>query len=575
MRCCNKTFGLLDDSNPVPEIENVQFVSTNRSNSSSQLLQFLAIDCLGSARLIQDHVIPAWQSDKACNWTSSWKMQLAEFVLGQFSLLSLDFQGKLRSIPMVPVSRLDGVETSKLALAADLIDPSVAELKKLCFNDEEVLPKASFLPRFNAALKDCGLKTVVDESVIEHRIRCYTSSKYPLQEIQRRAQKLLNSTCHWTTPLEYLVGSNLRCLKWLPVLDLSGTLSMKAPDECRGHGDRFLVDSQLPVLDMPISMEWERRLGWHTILPKRILLSQLEFGLQSEDRGIVDAIFSYISQFNLTKTFVDSLMKLSCVLVSSGRFVKPSQAFRPPKGSISGCDRLQPYLANIENKFWQDHKNLLIKLDVGDQLQPAHLLKVQAILEAKPVFEESDVAVAVEIANLASKFPRTSLAGLKVISTTGKFYPIKDINYDDLGPLKSKDKVNLTHSGIPRRTILRLGIGSLRERLIKGMLDIEDVDDDEFDQREKVTTRIADTLDRYPVETTFREYLANADDTEAASCINWLLDQRVHPVDKLLTPEMKLFQGPAFLVHNDGGKLCFIFYVLHMADKSLSSLQRR
>ncbi|KAL5316261.1 hypothetical protein ACEPPN_015306 [Leptodophora sp. 'Broadleaf-Isolate-01'] len=552
LRCCGKSFGLLDDGNPAPEIENVQFISANRSNSSNQLLQFLEIDCLGSVRLIEDHIIPAWQSDKARNWTSSWKKQLAEFVLGQFSLLSLDFQGRLRRIPMVPVSRLDGVETSKFALAADLIDPSVAELKELCFNDEEVLPKASFLRRFNAALKDCGLKTVVDESVIEHRIRCYASSKYPPQEIQRRSQNLLNSVCHWTTPLEYLIGSNLRCLKWLPVLDLSGTLSMKAPDECRGRRDRFLVDSQLPVLDMSISMEWERRLGWHTILPRRILLSQLEFGLQSEDRGAVDAIFSYISQFNLTETFVDSLMELSCVLVSSGRFVKPSQAFRPPTGSISGCERLQPYLANIDNKFWQDHQNLLIKLDVGDQLQPPHLLKVQAILEAKPVLEESDVAVAIEIVNLASNFPRTSLAGLKVISTTGEFYPIQDINYDDLGPLKSKDKVNLTHSGIPRRTIFRLGIGRLRERLIKGMLDIEDVDDDEFDQREKVTTRIADTLDRYPVETTFREYLANADDTEEASRISWLLDQRVHPVDKLLTPEMKLFQGPAFLVHNDG-----------------------
>ena len=237
-------------------------------------------------------------------------------------------------------------------------------------------------------------------------------------------------------------------------------------------------------------------------------------------------------------------------------FVMPSHAFRPPTRSFAGCERLQPYLANIDNKFWLDHKTLLIRLEVGDQLQPTDLLKVQAILETKPrPLGESDVAVAIEIANLASIFPRDSLTQLKILDRTGEFCPIQDINYNDLGLLKPKEKVSIIHPDIPRKTVQRLEIGGLRERLIKGMLEIEDVDDeDEFDQRENVTTRIADTLDRYPVETTFREYLANADDTEGASCISWLLDQRQHSTHNLVTPEMDIFQGPAFLVHNDGGK---------------------
>lgn len=78
-------------------------------------------------------------------------------------------------------------------------------------------------------------------------------------------------------------------------------------------------------------------------------------------------------------------------------------------------------------------------------------------------------------------------------------------------------------------------------------------DGDEFDQRESVTTQIADTLDRYPIETTFREYLANADDAQGATKVSWLLDGRGHPCQSLLTPEMENLQGPALLVHNDGG----------------------
>jgi sacsin len=461
---------------------------------------------------------------------------------------------------MIPVSQLDGEQTPRFARAAELIDPSVPELKGLCFDDEEIRPKANFLRKFNAALKGCGLKTAVDESVVEHRIRCYASAKYPLQEIQKRAQKLLKSACVWTTSPENQVSSTLQRLKWLPVVDLAGNLSLKASGECRSRKDRLLVDSQLPILDISISTDWEKRLGWHKILPGQILLSQLKIGVLDKNRKVVGAVLTYISQNGLTETLVDSLTKIPCILVSSGMFVRPSHAFRPPTGSITGCERLQPYLANIDKNFWQDHEDLLTKLKVGDQLQPSDLLKIQKILEAKSVLEDSDIAVAIEIVNLASVFPRASLSGLKVISEAGVFYPLEDVNYDDLGPLKSKGKVNITHPDIPRGTLHRLGIGSLRERLIKGMLEIEDVDDeDEFDQRENVTTRIADTLDRYPVETTFREYLANADDTEGASHISWLLDERVHPTGKLLTPEMKTFQGPAFLVHNDGGELSLTF----------------
>ena len=540
----------------MPEINGVQFLIANWSSPSRQILQKLELaDCLGSVQIIQSHIIPAWRSGQDSNWTSSCKEQMAAFILRQFSSLSLDVQAKLQALPMVPVTQLNGKETSRFALAAELIDPSVPELKELCFDDEEIFPKKSFFRDFSIALKGCGLKSAVDETVVEHRVRCYANTKYPLSDIQKRAQRLLRSSCSWTSPLKEQEGSGLRRLMWLPTVDLSGTLSLKTSDECRGRRDRLLVSSRLPILTIPISTEWEARLGWNNKLPCGILLSQLSFGIQRKDRQIVDAVLTYISQDHLTEPLANTLMNLPCVLASSGLFVVPSQAFRPPKGSIGGCERLQPYLANVDRKFWQDHQDLLTGLKVRDRLHLSDLLKVQTRLEAKPVLEESDVAVAIEILNLASKFPRGSLAGLKVISEAGEFYPIQDINFNDLGPLKLKQKVNLTHPEIPLRTIQRLGIDSLRERLIKGMLEIEDdEDEDEFDQRENVTTRIADTLDRYPVESTFREYLANADDAKGASRISWLLDERVHPHDNLLAPEMKLFQGPAFLVHNDGGK---------------------
>ena len=556
--CCNKSIGLLDGINPVPEIENTQFVSASLESPWNKLFRNFALgECLDSKGLLQNVIVPAWENKKDRHWSTSCKEHLAEFVLGQFSLLSLDVQDRLRRIPMVPVSQLNGEETTRFALAEELIDPTVPELKGLCFDDEEIVPKQNFLRKFNAALKGCGLKTAVDEPVANHRICCYASTKHPLQEIEKRAQRLLKAPCQWTTPLENQGDAKLSCLQWLPVTDHSGTLILKASDECRGARDRLLVNSQLPILNTPISSEWERRLGWDKLLPRAILLSQLEYGIARKDREVVDAVLTYISQRDLTKTLAGSLMGLSCVLVSSGMFVEPSNAFRPPTGTNVSCEGLQPYLANVENKFWQDHEEVLKLLKIGDQLQLSDLLKVQSILESKSMLGESDVDVAIQLAISAGKLrlTRASLAGLKVLSEDGRLCSIQDINYDDLWPLTSKEKVTLTHPNIPKSTIDSLNVEGLRARLLKGMLDIEDVDDeDEFDQREKVTTGIADTLDRYPVKTTFREYLANADDSKGASHISWLLDQRLHPTGTLMTPELKIFQGPALLVHNDGGR---------------------
>lgn len=454
---------------------------------------------------------------------------------------------------MVPVARLNGEETSRLALAADLFDPAVLELRGLCFEDEDILPKESFFRNFSAALRGCGLKSRVDETVVEHRVRCYVESKHQLAEIRGCAQQLLKSACSWTSPLDKLDGSNMRRLAWLPAVDPDGTLSFKSSGECRGRGDRLLVDSQLSMLEIPISSEWNKRLGWNDGLPGQILLSQLNHGIQKTDRQIVDAVLAYISQTGMVDSVADALMNLRCILASSGLFVLPSQAFCPPNRTIGGCERLEPYLVNVERKFWDDHQTILKRLKVGDRPQPSDLLELQSKLESKPELEESDVAVAIEILNLASKFPRESLPGLKVISTTGEFCPLADISFNDLGHLKPKETANMTHADIPSKIVQKLGISSLSEKLIKGMLDIED-EDEEFDQQEKVTTRIADTLERYLVGSTFREYLANADDTDGASRISWLLDERVHPRDNLLTPEMALFQGPALLVYNDGSK---------------------
>jgi len=74
---------------------------------------------------------------------------------------------------MVPVSQLNGKETSSFAIAPDLIDSSALQLRELCFDDEKVLPRQRFFDKFKVALKGCGLKAGLDKDFVEQRVRCY------------------------------------------------------------------------------------------------------------------------------------------------------------------------------------------------------------------------------------------------------------------------------------------------------------------------------------------------------------------------------------------------------------------
>lgn len=549
------SISLPDGMIAVPAIANIQFLDAPWLSLSLKLLNELELaTCLKTVQIIDKYIIPSWNVSEAANWPYSCKEQLATVILSQYSCLSLASQAKLRALPMVPVARINGETTSKFSVAADLIDPSISALKKLFFDYEEVVPERNFFKQFHACLSDIGLRSDVDETLISSRIRYYASSSRPVSEIKQRVHRLLAPPCSCGAPTTSYEGSELRRLKWLPVLDPEGILGLRSPNECRGLRDQLLVSSQLPIFDIPVSIEWETRLGWLDILPKHILLGQLNQGLRTEDQAVVDAVLTYIVEKAQTGLLINDLGRLPCILTSTGLYVTASKAFLPTATRFGGCERLHPYLGNVDNKFWQDHKILLTEMKVGKSPSPGDLFGVQKVLESQLPLSESDVAVAIEILHLASRFPRTSLDGLKVLNKAGNFCPIQNINYNDLGALTPAEEVNLTHPDIPWIIAKRLGIELLSERLMKGMLQIADIDDeDEFEQQEQITTRIVDTLGRYPIDNTFREYLANADDTAGTSKVSWLLDERTHADKKLLTAELKPFQGPALLVHNDGG----------------------
>jgi len=89
---------------------------------------------------------------------------------------------------------------------------------------------------------------------------------------------------------------------------------------------------------------------------------------------------------------------------------------------------------------------------------------------------------------------------------------------------------------------------------------LNDFDKFDYSQEQQRTTVIQDCLDSYLVNSTFSEYLANAEDSKKATQVTWLLDIvnfRENQTETLITPALNVFQGNALFCWNDGGKKIF------------------
>ena len=85
-------------------------------------------------------------------------------------------------------------------------------------------------------------------------------------------------------------------------------------------------------------------------------------------------------------------------------------------------------------------------------------------------------------------------------------------------------------------------------------LNILNVDENEFNQREKILDEIKDTLNRYTKEFTFHEFITNANDCDFAFTINFLFDDTTCNIKRLLTTNLKNLQEFVLLIYNDDNK---------------------
>ena len=538
---------------PVPDGTNVLFVDAKLEDTRKFLTGFQLAACPCTVGLLKDFIISFWESGHFKGLSICCREHIARLFLSHFYNFERGTRERLASLSFVPLSPIDGKRVSKFATAAQLIDSSNHLLRSLFFDDEEVFPAQWVMDEYKGVAIDCGLRERLTEDLVKGRIKCFANDHNDTERTWDLAGKLLRSKVEWSSGADTELPVILRELEWLPAIDCHGKKVLANATQCRGLGDHLLVGLVHSLVQFDITEDWKQRLGWNGAIPITTLLAQLERGIEKEDGKVVHTVLKYVQGEGQVEICYKELMDLRCILTQSGCFVSPRMAFH------TGCERLGPYLYNIDNSFWYDNSSLLQRLgikekpDLEDLLQAQRKFRPRKEAEEEVSLKEADIAVQIEIIKLAAVFDRDRLSTLMIVNTIGSLCALEDATYNDLGPLSLvQGTTNFTHPDIPYSIVAKLRIEPLSERIKKGQLGLADIDDDEFDQHEEVADGINDTLERYPVEATFKEYLANADDAGSATQINWLLDARQHPQVSLVTPELSAYQGPALVVHNDG-----------------------
>jgi sacsin len=532
---------------PVPSSPKHVFIDMTDEDVRRILERLDLLKCLSDLQLLEDIVVPAIYHGSYNHMNPNLRLEVVDLLFRNYFSISATTRHRLPSLEIVPLKKRTDTSSLSFGRPLDVLDPQKPALKNLYFEDETFLPEEQFYDRFSAALTDSGMVKSLTERVVIDRVQSFGGRELEFATVASRAQDLLRLRFPTKSAQLNELTRIVRETNWLPARSSNKSNSLVSSSRCRDIRDDPFVSYVWHVLPFQIDDSWISILGWQNPIALDVLILQLMASINVSDLTSVERTLSYIWLHYSTVELANRLLKLDFVRSSKGKLVNANKACR------SCAEMLTPYLCTVEPRFWDAHIDIMRLTNIPETPTLEQLKDVQSALGSNDCLNERDLDVAVEVARIWSvQFPG-SVEGLKLPDSHGMLRDVSDLAFNDT-PWLSQGKCAMVHSNISRTIADKLMIEPLSELVRKGDLGIADPGDDEFDQREEVADGIRDTLERYSRESTFCEYLANADDCTAASEVNFLIDGSCHVTEHLITKDLEELQGPSLLVHNDGGE---------------------
>ena len=447
------------------------------------------------------------------------RTRLARFVVGHSREPSPSWVESINQFPIVPLRGTESDESPQYGYIRSVIDPT-SLLSKLYFETEDVRPSNQFFQEHQTALVACGLRQDVTTPTVLERVQFYSNCQ-DLDDLPEKVKALISTTTTAPASLDSPVGEIINSA-WLPALK-SGQTShiLLPPSECRGRDDSAFVDRVLGIVNMRIAGPWKRLFGWNKPVEANILVQQLNSCLKERRHGHVSQVLIYITKHHDAAV----LQPIECILSKGQKYIRAEQALLPDS-NLHGVS-LAPFLDEVDEEFAKTHIRLLESLGVRPQLDVNDIIDLQNTISVSTGGVVNDPAhfdLIVRSLKVASRILNgRELARCSIPDTQKKLKLLHDLVHGDRILGASSTELNFVHPEISPGLVNRLGIESVAERISRLQIEIDDEDDDEYAPCERLTTVIEDNLGRYLIQSTFSEFLANAEDCHASK-ISWLLD---------------------------------------------------
>ncbi len=523
----------------LPNIKGLSFYDPTNSSERYLVDKLGLLPKLDLENLLRRFLLP-WMEAITDSSLLVAKEALADWIFQQSFWPSSSWLANVISHPIVPLPRCGGVQLYRCL--EDVVDPD-SQFAQLYFVDENVFPSKEFFQRNRASLRACGIRNGADSlAMILRRAKSY-SQRIPDGQLVEKVKLLLKAPI--TEPISSDFTQNIRRLKWMPTTLAGGTIGLSTPSKCRGADQGQLVDNVWGITEFYVGNTWSQILGWDQDIPKETLLAQLDLCLQASDVEKVDAVLKALKQQDLP-----DLISRNCILGRNGSYMLPRRVFFP--GTVLETCSLAPFIDQVSREFAKKHGKLLDALDVKDVPSTRDLQELQnSLSSSEGRMGDAGLRAAISVLEVAVRLGFDPI-DFKIPDTSSCLQSLPDIVYGDRH-LTGTGDFNFVNPALSGSLIKQLGVENSFARATRLKIDFEDEDEDEYIQEEKLTTVISDTLERYPIESTFNEYLANADDA-GATRICFTIDEcrdGSYASQSLLTSELARFQGPALIIFND------------------------